>query len=152
MDTELKQMMIASGLEEKASTPFFHRKGKKDKNDNRREGMIVIAAVNLGTRYSSFAYTFRDELDKVREPSVPCSVIYKQWTSGSDAGFFSNKTPTCLLLNPAGNFDSFGYPAEEKYCALMNDNVHNGWKFFKHFKTILLNEKVDRIILIYYYK
>lgn len=38
MDTELKQMMIASGLEEKASTPFIHRKGKKDKNDNQREG------------------------------------------------------------------------------------------------------------------
>lgn len=114
--------------------------------------MIVIAAVNLGTRYSSFAYTFKDELDKVREPSVPCNVIYKQWTSGSDAGFFSHKTPTCLLLNPAGNFDSFGYPAEEKYSALMNDNVHNGWKFFKHFKTFLLNEKVDRISLISYHK
>lgn len=152
MDNELKEMMIASGLEEKASTSFIHRKSKEDKNDNLRERMIVIAAVNLGTRYSSFAYTFRDELDKVKETSKPCNIIYKWWKSGSDAGFISHKTPTCLLLNPAGNFDSFGYPAEEKYCALMNDNVHNGWRFFKHFKTILLNEKVGRIILVNYYK
>lgn len=93
MDNELKEMKIASGVEEKSSTPFFHRKGKKDKNHNPREGMIVIAAVNLGTRYSSFAYTFRDELDKVREPSVPCNVIINSGQAEVMPDFSPTKPP-----------------------------------------------------------
>lgn len=69
--------MIVSGLEEKVFIFFFYRKGKKDKNDNRWEGMIVIVVVNLGIRYLSCVYIFKDEFDKVRELSVFCNVIYK---------------------------------------------------------------------------
>lgn len=69
--------MIVSGLEEKVFIFFFYRKGKKDKNYNLWEGMIVIVVVNLGIRYLSFVYIFRDEFDKVRELSVFCNVIYK---------------------------------------------------------------------------
>lgn len=56
---------------------LFIEKVKKDKNDNWWEGMIVIVVVNLGIRYLSFVYIFKDKFDKVRELSVFCSVIYK---------------------------------------------------------------------------
>lgn len=114
--------------------------------------MIVIVVVNLGIRYLSFVYIFKDKFDKVRELSVFCSVIYKQWISGSDVGFFFYKIFICFFLNLVGNFDLFGYLVEEKYSVLMNDNVYNGWKFFKYFKMFFLNEKVDRILFICYYK
>lgn len=77
MDNEYKEMMIVSGVEEKFFILFIYRKCKKDKNDNWWEGMIVIVVVNLGIRYLSFVYIFRDEFDKVRELSVFCNVIYK---------------------------------------------------------------------------
>lgn len=130
-----------SELEERTSTLYIHGHGEKGEK-NARESKVVIAAIDFGTTYSGYAYIFRDELDKAKNSNEKCNVIYKHWQSGSEAGICSHKTPTCLLLNPEGNFDSFGYPAEEKYYNLMNDDAHHGWKFFKRFKMVLLNEKV----------
>lgn len=141
MASGLAEIEPDSGLEERTSSLSIHRRDEEGRKDNSRDSKIVIAAIDFGTTYTGYAYTFKAELDKVEKSSEPCNVIYKQWKTGSDAGLCSHKTPTCLLLNPAGKFDSFGYPAEGKYYNLMNDDAHHGWRFFKRFKMILLNEK-----------
>lgn len=140
MASGLEEIEPDGGVEERTSSLSIHGHGE-DGEKNARESKIVIAAIDFGTTYSGYAYIFRDELNKTKDFSEKCNVIYKQWQSGSDAGICSRKTPTCLLLNPEGKFDSFGYPAEGKYYNLMNDDAHHGWKFFKRFKMILLNEK-----------
>lgn len=140
MASGLEEIEPDSGLGKRTSSLSIHGH-REDGEKNARESKIVIAAIDFGTTYSGYAYIFRDELDKAKDSSEKRNVIYKRWQSGSGAGICSLKTPTCLLLNPKGNFDSFGYPAEGKYYNLMNDDAHHGWKFFKRFKMILLNEK-----------
>lgn len=140
MASGLEEIEPDSGLGKRTSSLSIHGH-REDGEKNARESKIVIAAIDFGTTYSGYAYIFRDELDKAKDSSEKRNVIYKHWQSGSDAGICSRKTPTCLLLNPKGEFDSFGYPAEGKYYNLMNDDAHHGWKFFKRFKMILLNEK-----------
>lgn len=148
MASGLEEIEPDGGVEERTSSLSIHGHGE-DGEKNARESKIVIAAIDFGTTYSGYAYIFRDELNKTKDFSEKCNVIYKQWQSGSDAGICSRKTPTCLLLNPEGKFDSFGYPAEGKYYNLMNDDAHHGWKFFKRFKMILLNEKVNVICKLF---
>lgn len=140
MASGLEEIEPDSGLGKRTSSLSIHGH-REDGEKNARESKIVIAAIDFGTTYSGYAYIFRDELVKAKNSSEKRNVIYKHWQSGSDAGICSRKTPTCLLLNPKGEFDSFGYPAEGKYYNLTNDDAHHGWKFFKRFKMILLNEK-----------
>lgn len=142
MASGLEEIEPDSGLEERTSSLSIHGH-REDGEKNARGSKIVIAAIDFGTTYTGYAYTFKAELDKVKKSDDPCNVLYKQWKSGSDAGLCSHKTPTCLLLNSAGKFDSFGFSAEERYYSLMNNNDHQGWRFFKRFKMILLNEKVN---------
>ena len=63
------------------------------------------------------------------------------WIAGSDR-LISHKTPTCVLVNPQKQFDSFGYDAENKYLDLLEDKEHEGWMFFQRFKMILHNSQV----------
>lgn len=151
MASGLEEIEPDSGLGKRTSSLSIHGH-REDGEKNARESKIVIAAIDFGTTYSGYAYIFRDELDKANNSSEKRNVIYKHWQSGSDAGICSRKTPTCLLLNPKGEFDSFGYPAEGKYYNLTNDDAHHGWKFFKRFKMILLNEKVNMICKLCFIK
>ncbi|XP_061183555.1 heat shock 70 kDa protein 12A-like [Saccostrea echinata] len=141
MASGLEEKVPISGLEERVPRKAVHGRIEEDKKDSQRDSRIVIAAIDFGTTYSGYAYAFKDELDKTKSTKEMCNVLSKTWQSGSDAGLISHKTPTCLLLNPEGNFDSFGFQAEEKYNNLTNDNAHDGWRFFRRFKMILLNEK-----------
>jgi molecular chaperone DnaK (HSP70) len=144
----LEEKVPTSGLEEKVS----HAGIEEVKKDNQRDKRLVIAAIDFGTTYSGYAYAFRGELEAAKNSKERCNVLLKTWQTGSDAGLISHKTPTCLLLNSAGEFNSFGFLAEEKYSNLANDDAHGGWRFFKRFKMVLLHEKVSTIqtILTYF--
>lgn len=63
----------------------------------------------------------------------------KSW--GLDQGHATLKTPTSLLLRPDGQFDSFGYDAEEKY-ANFTCGEDQEYLFFKHFKMALHKSEV----------
>lgn len=138
MASGLEERVPTSGLEERVPTSGI----EEVKKENQRDKRLVIAAIDFGTTYSGYAYAFRSELEDAKTSKEMCNVLLKTWQTGSDAGLVSHKTPTCLLLNSAGEFDSFGFKAEEKYNNLANDNAHGGWKFFKKFKMVLLHEKV----------
>lgn len=134
MASGIEEIVPSSGLEENIS--------KMSIKDPTRDSKVVIAAIDFGTTYSGYAYAFCDKLNKRNTSDENTMVLSNHWQSGSDARLVSNKTPTCLLLTPAGKFDSFGFPAEIKYNNLVNDDEHRGWRFFKRFKMVLLHEKV----------
>ncbi|XP_052778665.1 heat shock 70 kDa protein 12B-like [Mya arenaria] len=48
---------------------------------------------------------------------------------------------TSVLLNPKGEFDSFGFEAEDSYASKAEDDKHEGWRLFRRFKMILHNNK-----------
>ena len=73
----LREKQISPSKSNLESTPqFSHR---------------IVVAVDFGTTYSGYAYSFTSEPDNVH--------IMRKW-EGDDPGMNNQKTPTILLLNP----------------------------------------------------
>ena len=102
-------------------------------------GKILVVAIDFGTTFSGYAFSFRHEFEK--DPLKICS---SQWIGGSRAAI-SLKTSSCVLFHPSGEFDSFGFDAEEKYNDLAMDDLHHDWFFFRRFKMLLYNTEVSII-------
>lgn len=100
-------------------------------SDNSR--YIAVVAIDFGTTYSGFAFAFNH---REGEGGIHMN---KSW--GLDQGHATLKTPTSLLLRPDGQFDSFGYDAEEKY-ANFTCGEDQEYLFFKHFKMALHKSEV----------
>lgn len=94
---------------------------------------LVVAAFDIGTTYSGYALSFRDDPSAIR--------MNHKWVAGNQQ-HLSLKTPTCLLLDKNEKFHSFGYEAEDEYASLCADNKHAGWRLFRHFKMTLHKDKV----------
>lgn len=91
---------------------------------------MVVAAIDFGTTYSGYAYSFIGTWPKA---------ITNRWESGNSTSF---KTPTILLLNPDQTFHSFGYDAEMNYADIAEEGDEEGrtckeYYLFKHFKMFL---------------
>ncbi|XP_069136855.1 heat shock 70 kDa protein 12B-like [Argopecten irradians] len=95
----------------------------------------VVVAIDFGTTYTGYAYSFRNEFQKSDDAR---DIFHNSWDS-SLAGNLSKKAPTVALFNPKGVFDSFGYDAEEKYSEL-TDKVHQTWHYYARFKMQLFNK------------
>ncbi|KAL5006513.1 hypothetical protein ScPMuIL_015319 [Solemya velum] len=89
----------------------------------------VVAAIDVGTTHSWYAFSFRYQYDK--DPTDTSGSLLNQ----------SLKTPTCILLNSEQEFSAFGSDAEDKYAELASDNKHKDWYYFKHFKMRLHDEE-----------
>ncbi|KAL3878196.1 hypothetical protein ACJMK2_030564 [Sinanodonta woodiana] len=96
---------------------------------------MLVAAIDFGTTYSGYAFSFRDEFLK-----DPLKISANNWNAGS-RGLVSLKTPSCVLFEPSKKFHSFGYEAEDKYAELALDNQHQDWFFFWRFKMSLYKHK-----------
>ncbi|KAK3577016.1 hypothetical protein CHS0354_003079 [Potamilus streckersoni] len=91
---------------------------------------LLVAAMDFGTTYSGYGFSFTTEPMKVQTNQA--------WVAGSRQ-LISLKTPTCILLNAQKEFHSFGYQAENKYADLSMDGEHTNWYFFRNFKMLLHN-------------
>lgn len=98
---------------------------------------LVVAAIDFGTTYSGYAYSFVSDYKK-----DPLKFFTQVWSSEE---ITTDKTPTCVLFNKDKNFSSFGYEAERKYAELAEEGEHNGWRFFKHFKMMLMPQEGRRL-------
>jgi len=98
---------------------------------------VIVTAIDFGTTFSGFAFSFRHEYER-----DPLKISANNWISGSSV---SLKTPSTLLLSPNKEFHSFGYEAENKYSELTENEEHKGWLYFRRFKMILHNNKVEDI-------
>lgn len=96
---------------------------------------MVVAAFDLGTAFSGYAYAYRDN------PKVV--YVKENWNSGSA---LSSKTPTCILLNPDKEFHAFGYEAEKKFADLSENDEHQDWILFRRFKMLLHDREVTYLI------
>lgn len=114
-----------------------------------RSKRLVVAAIDFGTTYSGFAFSWKNTWTKVQ-----CS----EWSNGS---FLSNKTPTVLLLNPDQTFLAFGYNAETLIAEQKYDSDSEGneikkpkynmseYYYFQRFKMLLFeNENLNHNFMI----
>ncbi|XP_062569121.1 uncharacterized protein LOC134231209 [Saccostrea cucullata] len=101
----------------------------------------VVVAIDFGTTYSGFAYSFSTE---------PSLVTTQEWKAESvDKSFMSLKTPTTLLLDDQDEFVAFGYKAEQLYKEFVEDERHTKYRFFKNFKmTLHKKESLDSTMMI----
>ena len=88
----------------------------------------LVAALDLGTTYSGYAYSFMKDPDAIFFP--------QSWYAG-EGQLASLKTPTCLLLNPDRSLNSFGYTAENRYVHLASEDKHKDYYFFLRFQMNL---------------
>ena len=96
----------------------------------------VVVAIDFGTSSSGFAFSFNHK-DGSEE-------IYMNRAWGSEQGFSTFKTPTCLLLNKRREFQKFGFEASEKYAEL-EDAEDRSFYYFDHFKMMLYGSEVSWI-------
>lgn len=95
---------------------------------------LMVVAIDFGTTFSGYSFSLRHEYN-----NDPLKISIVRWVS--DAGIFE-KTSSCILFNAAGNFDSFGFEAEEKYANLSATNKHRDWYYFRRFKMMLYDKMV----------
>ncbi|KAL4221970.1 hypothetical protein ACF0H5_018018 [Mactra antiquata] len=91
----------------------------------------VIAAIDFGTSFSGYAFSYCDNPDKI---------YTKKWM-GEGMTDYTDKAPTTVLLYPDGKFHSFGYEAEDEYALLVDGEVFHDWYFFRNFKMKLYSNK-----------
>ncbi|KAL3879862.1 hypothetical protein ACJMK2_032141 [Sinanodonta woodiana] len=113
-------------------------------NNTKPSKTMLVAAIDIGTTYSGWAFSFKHEYD-----TDPTKIVARQWYGGQ---MLSMKAPTTVLIKPdAKTFDSFGYEAETKYSELasVGNNEHKCWYYFSRFKMMLHEKMVlDRNIYI----
>jgi len=97
------------------------------------DSFLLSAAIDFGTTFSGYAYSFKNSPMKIQTNAG--------WNAGTEK-LISYKTPTCVLLNPSNEFDSFGFEAENKYVDLADQKELVGWLLFRRFKMILHNNEV----------
>lgn len=100
-----------------------------------KDTALLVAAIDFGTTYSGYVFSLKHEFEQ-----DPLRISASQWTSGSRSNI-SLKTSSCILFNPRGQFDAFGYEAEDKYSDLALDNAHRDWFYFRRFKMMLYDSK-----------
>ncbi|KAK3611845.1 hypothetical protein CHS0354_040519 [Potamilus streckersoni] len=102
---------------------------------------VVVAAIDLGTAYSSWACSYRHEYK--RNPRNPERIICRTWKGQR----ISLKAPTAILVQDDGKtLDKFGYEAEDKYAEMAEadaDELHT-WYYFRQFKMVLHDQKIKR--------
>ena len=98
---------------------------------------LQVAAIDFGTTYSGYAFSFRS--DFLRDP---LKIVTNQWSTGSNQSV-SLKTSTCVLFDPQQKFHSFGFDAEDMYAELASNENHDDWYYFKRFKMMLYEKKVN---------
>lgn len=97
---------------------------------------LVVAAIDFGTTYSGYAFSFKHDYEK--DPTKIST--NSTWVAGT-AGLLSLKTPTVILLDADKNFVAFGYEAEDLYnsLAVEGGDLHKKYYYYRRFKMLLYN-------------
>ncbi|XP_045204844.2 heat shock 70 kDa protein 12A-like [Mercenaria mercenaria] len=94
-------------------------------------GNIIVAAIDFGTTYSGYAFSFKHEFN-----INPLKIHGNEWRNVTQ-GQMNAKQQTCLLLTSERKLHSFGNEAKAKYLSLSVENKHEDWYFFWEFKMSL---------------
>ena len=93
---------------------------------------FISAAIDMGTTYCGFAYSWKHD---------PLKII-------GDRNLM--QSPACILFSEDKKIDSFGYDAEEIYSELLEDEMQDGWFFFKRFREALSNKNVSTVSGVFF--
>ncbi|KAK3577080.1 hypothetical protein CHS0354_037109 [Potamilus streckersoni] len=105
----------------------------------RKSSALVVAAIDFGTTFSGYAFSFK---------SKPKEVFAFHWENGCI------KTPTVVLLDSTGKLNSFGKTAETTYLGLAKEGKAKEWYYFEKFKmqlyikSQLQNQTLSRDMII----
>ena len=102
---------------------------------------IAVVAIDFGTTFSGFAFAFNNKEGG--------KSIHMSKERGTDQGYSTMKTPTCLLLNLDQSFNSFGYEAKDKFADLEEEEARQ-YFYFESFKMILHNNKVREKLILFF--
>lgn len=96
---------------------------------------LLVAAIDLGTTFSGYAFSFRHEYlsDRLR-------ISTNLWPHNNG---MSMKAPTSILLDPEGEVKAFGYEAIKTFGDLAEYNQHVDYYFFNKFKMNLYQQGVS---------
>lgn len=89
---------------------------------------LLMATIDFGTTFSGYAF---QTVANLKENIL--NIHGYNWDLQNGV----LKTPTCVLFDPAQNFNSFGRDAEDKYTELAQQNDHANWYYFRRFKLDL---------------
>ncbi|XP_061183702.1 heat shock 70 kDa protein 12A-like isoform X2 [Saccostrea echinata] len=100
-----------------------------------KAGRMLVAAIDFGTTYSGYAYSFKHDWATVQTNT---------WSGEQQVSY---KAPTALLLNPDKSFKAFGFEAETFYSSLTSedDDSCKEYYFFQRFKLILKTKLEERV-------
>ena len=101
----------------------------------KKKHALVVVGIDFGTTYSGYGFSFRDEYKKDHNKISSNS----DWKSGD--GLVTTKTPTVILFDENGKFQSFGYEAEETYTQLLEDGEADGHSYFSTYKMKLFQDE-----------
>jgi len=100
----------------------------------------MVAVIDIGTVFSSYAYTLRSELD------VSVTNIHAPTWQADE--YLSVKNSTCVLFDHRKNFHSFGYEAEATFMDLVEEKKHKDWYYFRRFKMKLYDTMVSSFCVV----
>ena len=86
------------------------------------ESYLLVSAIDFGETYSGYAFSFKESPNDIK--------MHKNWGSS----IASSKTPTVVLTNPDGSFNSFGYEAEDEY---LQHDPEEGYQIYRSFQMVL---------------
>lgn len=124
MDMDIEKTEVKYGIQVSERSP--------------RHTWDIVAAFDIGTSYSGYAYSDRKEMDLK-------SISFNQWT-GNMVSDPKAKAPTTVLFDKNMRFHSFGYEAEDFYATQVCEKKNDDWYRFKNFKMVLYREKVGMIL------
>ncbi|XP_061186261.1 heat shock 70 kDa protein 12A-like [Saccostrea echinata] len=129
-----------SSLDQRLDDIWKEYKRQKEPNTEKKgDQKIISVAIDVGTSYSGYAYSFR---------SSPNEIFTNKWDTHAYEGF-SHKAPSSILLDSTYNFKAFGYEAELEYSRLVSNQESEKYLFVKNFETRLMNDKgLDRNLLV----
>ncbi|KAK3611842.1 hypothetical protein CHS0354_040516 [Potamilus streckersoni] len=106
----------------------------------------VVAAIDLGTTYSSWACSFRHDYNK--DPKNLEKIMCRNWNDSQNVSY---KAPTTILVREDGKtLDKFGYEAEDQFAQFAEDDADelNTWYYFRRFKMLLHDRKIKRDMML----
>lgn len=119
---------------------YFAEILKMAQNYNRKplsENYLLIAAIDLGTSHSGFAYANR------RETDATVDIIHKRCWNNTSKNLDIMKTRTCILFKRDETFVAFGFTALQKFIDIQKEQTRREYMFFRDYKIHLYNSMVS---------
>ena len=99
---------------------------------------LLVVAMDFGTTFSGYAFSYKTKPYDIK--------LNKNW--GANMGHQSYKTATSVLVNPKGEFEAFGFEAQQKYADLEEKNVTpEKYALYEKFKMMLHGKKVCTLMM-----